>query len=341
MNKIPVIILFFIISCNSNKKNFPELSSKYIFDDTLTGEVLPKVIKIEHPFRKIYYTKFGILMTNKFGSGFIQLYDTLNGGRITEEGKLGNGPGEYINPVATSYNPVFNAFIFRDFHKGVIGTAIIGEKKIEIFDNLKFNNKIVEACNLNDSLFVALSVFDGHYLSLVSKKGGIYDKIPHRLFKIESLDYTSHHYSSIIENIEKSKTFIISDINFPIVKAYTFNNNKLNLIWSIEFYKSFYSIKNGRLIIDRDRHILSFHSITTSEKYIYLLTYGITANGLINRDNVKIGKTTMLVLDLNGKLIRTILLDKCIHSASVSPDDRVLYGLTSNPDILLVKYKLN
>ncbi len=329
------------ISCSSNKKYFLNYSSIFICEDTLAGEVLQKAINVNNAFMNISYSESGIILVNRTGKGFIKLFDTLNGECISEAGKIGNGPGEYLSPVGFCYNKISKKYYFTDNYKNLVGVAQIKNNEIELVNKINLNYKVSCFCSLSDSLHATLSVFDGHYLSLINNKGVSYHKEPHRLFDIESLDYTSHKYSSIIKNIEPSKILIVSDINFPIVRAYSYIDNKLTLKWSKEFYKSYYTIKNQRLSIDRNRHILSFHSITTSNKYIYLLTYGITVNGLINRDNVKNGKTIMLTLDLNGNILKTTLLDKCIHNATVSPDDRILYGITSDPDIYLVKFKLN
>ncbi|MFA6949645.1 MAG: hypothetical protein WCQ70_03070 [Lentimicrobiaceae bacterium] len=53
-----------------------------------------------------------------------------------------------------------------------------------------------------------------------------------------------------------------------------------------------------------------------------------------------LNEITLLVFDYEGNMVKCLLLDKNVMTFTVTPDDRVLYGVIEKPDRLIVKYKL-
>lgn len=86
--------------------------------------------------------------------------------------------------------------------------------------------------------------------------------------------------------------------------------------------------------------------LSLSNKYAYQLYYGLSSAEAREteflKDTGKYGSDIVKVYDLDGKLVKTLKLDKCVEAIGISPDDKTLYAITESSDsgYTILKYEL-
>lgn len=336
---------YFVISClallliscsNPNKiiKNYQIFNIK----DTLKGEVIPGYLD---DISMIFYSEFGLILKTKNKRNFLRIYDTSYVKCTTSNGMIGRGPKEYLNPTGRSYNPLTKKFFVMDNYSHCAGVFKIDSSSIKEVYRIPIKDFVGSFQNLDDSTNVILTIFDGQFLKLINNAGIKLDSIEYRVFNDSNIDYFNHYNNSAIIKIPNKELFLIRTAEYPVLDMYSYANNEINHIWKKEVYKSVYKVENSWFKQDRDRHIESFFGYSVSEKHIYLTSHLLTFNKYISIKDFNYGETALFIFDFDGNLIKSVMFDRCIRSFSVKPDDSIIYAIVSDPDLSIVKYKLN
>ncbi len=332
-----ILIIAILSSCNNLNIN-NKTSKLFEFSDTLRGEILPGYID---DVTRIYYSEYGIISKSKNKRNFIRIYDTTYVKCKNSYGMIGRGPKEYVNPIGQGYNSSTNNFFVTDIFSHSAGVFKINSDSIKEVLRIPIKDYVVSFQNLDDSTNIILTMFDGQYLKLITNKGKTLDSVEYRVFYDKNINYNKNRNNSTITKIPNKELFIIKTREFPVLDMFSCLNNKIKHLWRKELYSSLYFIENGWFKQNKDKHIESFVSSAASENRIYLTSYLMTLNEYINTKNSRFGNTALFVFDLAGNLVSKSMLDKCVHTITVKPDDSILYGMISSPDVSIVKYKLN
>ena len=154
------------------------------------------------------------------------------------------------------------------------------------------------------------------------------------------MDYKKYHYPSVIDISRKNKIIVAADLHLPSIIAFSYVDNKLELLWKKMIFKPHYIIKNNWRWVIPDKNRGGFERLVVTDKYIYVTYYGVTGAEWEKRVHTKFNEVTLLIFDFDGNLVKSVLLDYNVVTFTVSPDDRVLYGVIERPDRLIVKFEL-
>ncbi|MBV2246159.1 MAG: TolB-like 6-bladed beta-propeller domain-containing protein [Lentimicrobium sp.] len=332
-----IFILGLVISCSTGTNNSRTTNIQH--DDTLHGVVLKNYLHSKNS-QYIFHTPYGIIGVPLTEGPTIQLLDTTDAHIIYARINSGKGPRELLSPLAEGFNPTNNMFSVSDYGKKQINNYRVSDTGLALVNEVNVNN-INTFCtrNISDTLIAVLSSSPDQSLLLINDRAEVIDKIPYRILDIKGLNYNRKHHPSEIDLSRKNKIIVAADYHLPSIMAFSYVNNKLELLWKKMIFEPDYTIKNNwHWVTDEDRG--GFERLVVTDKYIYVTYYGVTTLEWEKGIQTKFNEITLLIFDLDGNLVRTVLLDHNVVTFTVSPDDRVLYGVIERPDRLIVKFEL-
>lgn len=338
---ITLLFLTLLISCNPGNPNQKELLTNKLldhYDDTLKGEILSNPVLSQWgivPFTSPY----GLIGVSANSKGVICLLDTLNGEVLATQYNLGKGPDELLNPMGMGFNPINSTFCVLDHGKQAISLyKVSAEGFVKVRTN--YYNKINPSYLRNISNADDIILTSIPYQSLlIHNSKGIVDSLPYRIVDDADLDYFYHYNPSTFDLSVKDELIFATDSHLPYLAAFSYRNNKIVKLWDKMVFKPEYVIKNRWIRLNNDSYI-GFNSLRISNRFIYLSYLGVTITEY-NQDKEKLLKQiSLLVFDFDGNFVKSYLLDQNLTTFTVTPDDRVLYGLIENPDFYIVKYNL-
>ncbi len=314
------IILALLSSCTSGT-NKPSYNENIQHDDTLHGVVLENYIETRIP-SYIFHTSVGIICTSENDGPAIQLLDTLDAHVIYSRIRTGKGPKELLTPYGEGYNFTNRIFTVSDHGKMQINNYRVSDTGLALVNKISYGNiNVFSHKNISDTLIAVLTAMPDQSLMLMNENASIINQIPYQILDIEGLNYKRYHYPSVIDISRKHKIIIAADLHLPSIMAYSYIDNRLQLLWKKMIFEPDYIIKNNwRWLTDKNRG--GFKDLAVTDQYIYVTYY------------------TLLIFDLDGNQVRSVMLDHNITTFTVSPDDRVLYGVIERPDYLIVKFEL-
>ncbi len=333
-------ILTLFSSCSS-VTNKPSYNENIKHDDTLHGVVLENYINIKQP-QYIYHTPVGFICISLTGDPVINLIDTLDAHIIYSRINSGKGPKELLSPIGQGYNPLNQQFTVTDIGKMQINNYHVSDTGLALLNEIVLGNKFATPIcsrNISDTLIAVLTAMPDQSLMLINDKAKVIDQIPYQILDIEGLNYKRNYDPSRIDISRKHKIIVAADPYLPSIMAYSYVDNKLQLLWKKMVFEPDYIIKNNwRWITDKNRG--GFETLTVTDNFIYATYYGINRAEYDKGLHKKMNEVTLLIFDLDGNLVRSLLLDHNLDNLAISPDDRVLYGILDRPDYLIVKFEL-
>lgn len=334
-----IICTLLFLGCNSNNsvhhRNYPiELTNT----DMLHGQVLTTPVLSKDPIG-LFYSQYGLIAVPAFKEGVIQLIDTISGGIILTKYTRGKAPNELLNPMGMDYNPENSTFCIWDLGKQNVNLYKVTSNDFQLFRSINYsgiNPSIIR--NLNDSTDVILTSIPNQAL-LVHNKEGVQCSIPYQILNEPGLNYFDYYYPSDIDVCTKSNLIFTADPYLPYISAYSYSDERISKLWDKMVFQPKYTIKKKwRYILD-DSYI-GFKCISVSNNFIYLTHYGITRVQWDQEVQKKLDYIYLMIFDFDGNMVKHLILDQNVSYITVSPDDRVLYGLTEMPDRFIVKYQL-
>ena len=158
---------------------------------------------------------------------------------------------------------------------------------------------------------------------------------------------------ALIDDYKQKQVLSQSEVNYklaliigytnhlPSLSLYSYENDKLKLLWTKMIFKPYYTFKNNWRWVIPDKNRGGFENLEVSDNYIYVTYYGIKSGDWEKQINRDFDEITLLVFDFKGNLVKSILLYKNVFTYTETKDDRILYGMIERPDRLIVKYKLH
>lgn len=343
MKHILIVLLaaiLFSISCSQHKKNGANVIVDAKYDDTLKAEVLPEYIRSKGPVG-VYYSPEGLLSVTGSRNGIIQLLDTTDGHAIFKKIMEGKGPNELLDPVANGYNKSYHAFSVYDNGKKQIINYLTSDTGVSLMNRVDIGNLNVASIQcISDSTSCILTSMPDQSLLLIDNDGKVISGLPYNILPDKGIDNSMYYYPSVIDVSLKNQMVVAADLHLPSISLYSFKDNKMVQLWQKMVFKPHYIIKKNWRWVIPDKNRGGFEWLSVTDKYIYVIYYGITSGDhdkLLFQD---LNEITLLIFDYEGNMVKCLLLDQNVMTFTVTPDDRVLYGVIEKPDRLIVKYKL-
>ena len=338
---LAMFFLTLLTACNSSNSDQKEMIANKLldhYDDTLKGEILSSPVLSQDgivPFT----TPYGLVGVSSNSRGVVCLLDTLNGEVLAAQYNRGKGPDELLDPMGMGFNPLNSTFCVWDLGKQAINLYKVSA---EGFEKVRTNyyNKMnpSQIRNISKTEDIILTSIPNQSL-LIHNSKGIVNLLPYRIVEDDNLNYYNRYYQSWIGLSVKDKLIFAADLYLPYLAAFSYKDNKIVKLWDKMVFKPKYVIKNQWLSYDKD-HYIGFFSKSVSNLFIYLTYPGITASEFHQDKEKMLTQISLLVFDFEGNLVKSYLLDQNITTLTVTPDDRVLYGLIESPDFYIVKYNL-
>jgi hypothetical protein len=135
--------------------------------------------------------------------------------------------------------------------------------------------------------------------------------------------------------------FVFGTLDLGYLCAYEIDKKKPALKWECYIDKPYYSIENGRIKWDEDKHVKGIRDIQIINSYILVLYNGKSVTSPVDKPEGVLSDS-VFVFDLKGNLVKKFHLDVPVLQIMYSQNDQAMYGTTmKNEDWHIVKFKVS
>lgn len=275
---------------------------------------------------------------------------------VTSYGRIGQGPGEFIQPLKTHhYN---NEFALNDVNKDQLTILAIDpnldEIKIKELKQLKVDK---QAANKKEMLQheVFISRLDKkHYVSLCRGANGRFFSLRDSALRLcnffgaspigeihdkdSGIGVSGKLFGKLATNGNGSMCF--AAFNLPYLSCYTLENEMMRERCSFYFDTTSFDIRNGNLLFSKDKAKGRTLDLKIDDLYIYILY----SNRLLSEESTSLIETSMAnnirIFDYDGNAIASIKLDNYISSFDISHSKKKLFAIAYMPEQTLVEFDL-
>lgn len=345
-----ILLLFFLLLTGSCSNN---VSKKHTNGSICQHELLH--IPMEELF--LYNPQLAvsdsllILLSHREEKGVCHIYslasDTVK--KLCNYGKIGSGPGEFLQPVLTFAEG--NIFGINDINLTQLSlmeveqtekTAVVREQKRMKAARQRSKDGFIP----KDTRFMKCG--NAHYVSFHGVGDGELFTLSDTLLKpitcFGELPIEGElHAMSVRNRLQgRMKTqgnyFFFATSNLPYLAAYQVNNETVEKRWSLFFREPHYQVSNGDLKYNREKSVGPVLDIDADGKYIYLLFMNQLLSEYDFNKNDKSCSDKVLVFDYQGNEVAELNLDCRLQRFAVNR--MKIYGIAQNPNTTLVRFDL-
>ena len=344
---IMLLIAILFSSCNniSKRDGIEDISKNYNLSFSYKKELL-----LSHP-RLAMSDSFLVIVSS--GQDEIctvcDVYNEMD--EVCRYGKIGNGPGEFIQPLLTyAYG---NTFGLNEVGKQELAIMGIKQEKEKVMvyekDRLKTQYKRQRGNWIpSDYYFVKLD--EKHYVSLTGTENGKFftlsdsAMVPIKKFGESPVEYelaainSRNRLSGKIVAYHGKMAFATTKL--PYLAFYEMNNGNMVKKWSLYYAETVYGVRNGDLLFDKDKATGPALDIKMDEKYIYVLYMKQLLSEYDYYNSEKSCSDKVLVFDHAGSMVACLNLNCRIQEMAVWSKGLKLFGISQDPDISLVTFDL-
>ena len=354
MTDIPRLLLYcsfvlFLASCTSSSKE--KVAEKNI-----------KHYQLKHKFHREIFMRFPriqvaddylVVVTPHQRDKFVIVHSIEdNMEEVASYGYLGNGPGEFTQPVMTYADK--NIFGLNEINeKELTNLEIIKDDKGNVFvrerERLK-SEMIFKKGELGmiDRYYTKLD--DSHYVSLLLNADGEFFTLsdgqinPIQRFGESPVDEDLDVLA--IFDIFQGKmaiqdgVFYYATHKLPYLVAYQLNGDKMEKLWSRFYRTPHYAVSNGELKLVRDKSTGPLLDMRTDSKYIYLLYLNQLHSEYDADVTAKSCSNEIWVFNHQGEEVACLHLDCRLSAMAIDKKRNKIYGIAHIPDLSLVEFDL-
>jgi len=268
-------------------------------------------------------------------------------------GNIGQGPGEFLNPEPTFvgddyfYMQNINACEIAKWGiyqtNGKIQASEISRLRFQRYDISGFGTESRRVSPLGDKNFVG-SICDpenGFFILFDNNMDYIknFGKPPILGNRISALSYLRQLSGYLSVN---GSSFVFVAKNIPYIACYHIEEGGdtfPTLKWEDTYGKISYTVENDRFNFS-NKTIGRNIGVQNKDKYIYILNIDAPRDQLRLLYESGVGAKTILVFDHDGGRVARFDIDYGLYDFWVSKDEKTIYGITQNPDYMVVKYDI-
>ena len=280
---------------------------------------------------------------------FCKIYSIPEGMKeIGNYGRIGNGPGEFLQPFYTYTNE--NRFGLNEINKQELAIMeLTSNAKIKEIKRMRAPYKPKHGeLNLPDYHFIELD--DSHFVSLLcDSKNGFFTLFDNNLNPItrfgespieeELPPYTSR--TRLKGQIAaKNGTMVFATSYLPYLACYQLQSGTMQKQWDFFFDKTFYSVQNGDLLFSKEKSFGQILSLCMDEQYIYVLYLDQLLSEYDYSQPDKCSSNKILIFDYKGNDVAKLTLDCRIEKMAISRQLKKIFGLGQLPEPMLVEFDL-
>jgi len=271
---------------------------------------------------------------------------------VVTYGKIGNGPGEFIQPLLTyAWN---NEFGLNEINKQEL--AILSINKTDAGEAIVHEERRLKAPyrrkkgEWTPAGYFITRLDSSHYVSLLGVEDG-------RFFMLSDstllpVDYFGElpiegELSSIAARnrlngriAAYNGRMVFGTTKLPYLASYRRCDDKMEKVWSLYYAETAYGVKNGDLLFDKDKAIGPLLDLKMDSKYIYVLYMDQLLSDYDYYNAEKSTSNKIQVFDYDGNNVACFNLGCRIQEMAILPQGKKMYGLSQHPDFSLVEFDL-
>ncbi len=327
------LLSILILSCSNQDNDLLVL----INETPITGQDYPNDIYINYPICIEYYENKLLIFLHK-NENLIKILNADNGKEINNIGKIGNGPGEFVNP--DYFGICDNQIYIYDFGRkklmkydwyemnSVTNLPIIEGDSIQNKEVNFFSGKIMENNYLIASIYYGMNkpiVICNKDLKIINSVG----VIPDERHKSQALISYGRHISCFGNKF----VFVMEALGY--IACYELQNDgKERLLWDHFLEKPIY--KGDQL--DRKHLKLGFPEVKMTKNYIFCSYFGER----LTREKLKTLKPrNLLIFDHQGNLLKNLRSKRSLGKFTVSEDEKTIYAATEEPEVAIIRFDIS
>lgn len=255
----------------------------------------------------------------------------------------GQGPNEVLYPMNLQYLNEDTLGVFDIMNMSYYHIPIKKNKdSIDLSKRVCFDNRFYHVVKTAYNQYLGLSGESNLFVLLDSKGRSIksFFEYPHKdkdEKKIDNSIRSLAYQGSIMTNPSATKC-IYAPYNGDIIHFYDIKKDNISLVRKLEKAYPDYIADGGNTSIRKTTR-RGYVSIATTDSFVYALYCGETLDKLLDNGETMEGKT-LRIFDWNGSIKREISLDTPCKHIAVSHDDKIIWAITSNPDIQLSGFNI-
>lgn len=346
-----IIMILFIISCKNNESNLNRIN-EFPKKELLKGEAIKEInLYSKGNVNLICIDSF--LVIQKGEESFFQIFSTKNYMLLSEFGKKGKGPNEFISPELlnqTSYDKENNSpmicvydYTRRTFTKINIYN-IIKNQTDQVFYNIpipRYNQYFTCFFYRDDDLMIATPESEWRF---VIYKDSIqnFNHVPYTPSldfsigdELKTIIYRSASYINKKDGIMASAPLLLGEIDFFSLEGQHLSSS---IFSSREILKNDLENKD-KIKGNNPKYFIK--DIRANNNYIYALNYDNYQNDFYETGNYS--NQSILVFDWKGNPVKKYILDKnhFIKSFAVDWENNRFYGYSSDEmDNTIIVYQI-
>ena len=253
----------------------------------------------------------------------------------------GQGPDEVLTTSSFLYRDS-KILIWDVIKKRMNEIVLSSDSTLAIKEKYKIDvgSLIIYRINPLDSTFIATGQFEDYWLVEMNKEGKIFSTIDYPIWK-ETKDILKTAlptlYNAFMANSHDNKKVVVVTSNQGVISFLNRTYSGIKEYKQMKYHAPKFSITEKGAVAYSKNNIEGFWAVDCDNSYVYALYSGRTFNSDHMESNLC---EHLLVYDWDGNPIKRYILDIPIYKMSYNKSKNCIYGLTNNPEGVLVEYKL-
>ena len=347
-NTLALLLLVLLASCTSTDKKDAGVTFKNTYNLEHKAYDTELLISVG---RLAVIDSFLIVISSEQES-FCKVYSIPNDmEEIYSFGRIGNGPGEFIQPILTYSHD--NTFGLNEVNKHELAvmqlTNINGNISINEQARLKAPYKMKKGeLVLPDFNFVKLD--DTHYTSLLMAGGDrFFSLLDSSLTHIKRFgEYPIPQELSAMSSVSQlggaiaanDGTMVFATFKLPYLACYKLINDEMQKQWSFYYVQAYYGVRNGDLLFDKEKSFGRVLDLKMDSQYIYVLYLDQLLSEYDYSETEKSLANKILVFNHQGDAVAKLHLSCRISFMALSSNQEKIFGLAQLPEPTLVEFDL-
>lgn len=330
-----ILLLVCLVSCRSDEgKDVPEIDLHHSVvldeDRLLLGEV-----------KDMSWEGDSVLViVDSNPDGFLHFVH-LSDGEVSEYGKIGQGPGEFLL-VGTVCPDVNNRLVLFDVSKQECFMMQNGDEGMSFHSLFSSADSLVcfEMLPVQNNRYIVTGLHKHNRFSLLDKNGKkVYDfgEYPYRDEEERQIDgfILGDVYQGRLAANPRRNRFVQAIYKAKILTFYEQSSERWNLVKEIQ--ESFPQYRYNSPAIDVDTPV-GYLDVCATEKYVYALYSG---KNYRDEKEAAFSGHVVEVYGWDGTLLKRYLSELPLKVIEASGDDSSLYAVAYHPDPVLVRFSLS
>lgn len=340
-----IIIISCLFSCKENRYKNAETITRSDFKETrvLNGERIEFNDLLMKPV-SITYRDSLLYMKNRSTENYFHVFNPYTLSKIGEFGAFGNGPNDFMEPVIIQSDDHW-LWILNQMKRSLSRYKIdFKEGEIEIIENNKiaFDDHVDQLAVLDNNTIIASMMkpedkkfyfFNGQ--GELTATGGEY---PESGIEFTNFEKIEGFMCQIAVN-HKYKRIFVSHKQTDLIEIYDFDGKLLHRKHGPDhFFPVVKQTSDGDMVKVRSNPGTSrdgYFSPKYAGEEVFVLYSGVVFNG----SNAMYQIDQIYVFDWEGTPLKIYKLDQPIFNFDVDVKNRVIYGLSAEPEFHVIAFK--